>query len=28
MFFSTAHTDAEIRKTARVLGEALRIALG
>ena len=28
MFFSTAHTAADVRKTARVLGEALRIALG
>jgi hypothetical protein len=27
MFLSTAHTDADLRKTARVLGEALRIAL-
>jgi glutamate-1-semialdehyde 2,1-aminomutase len=27
MFFSTAHSDADIRKTARVLGESLRIAL-
>ncbi len=27
MFFSTAHSDADIRKTARILGEALRIAL-
>jgi glutamate-1-semialdehyde 2,1-aminomutase len=28
MFFSTAHSDADIRKTARILGEALRVALG
>ncbi|MGH9441999.1 MAG: glutamate-1-semialdehyde 2,1-aminomutase [Thermoanaerobaculia bacterium] len=28
MFFSTAHSDADIRKTARVLGESLRVALG
>jgi glutamate-1-semialdehyde 2,1-aminomutase len=27
MFLSTAHTDADLRKTARLLGEALRIAL-
>jgi glutamate-1-semialdehyde 2,1-aminomutase len=27
MFFSTAHSDADIRKTARVLGEAVRAAL-
>jgi glutamate-1-semialdehyde 2,1-aminomutase len=27
MFLSTAHTDTDLRKTARVLGEALRIAL-
>jgi glutamate-1-semialdehyde 2,1-aminomutase len=27
MFLSTAHADADLRKTARVLGEALRIAL-
>jgi len=28
MFFSTAHTAADVRKTARVLGEAIRVALG
>lgn len=28
MFFSTAHSDADLRRTARVLGEALRIAIG
>jgi glutamate-1-semialdehyde 2,1-aminomutase len=28
MFFSTAHSDADIRKTARILGESLRVALG
>jgi glutamate-1-semialdehyde 2,1-aminomutase len=27
MFFSTAHSDADIRKTARILGESLRQAL-
>ena len=27
MFFSTAHTPADVRRTARVLGEALKIAL-
>ena len=28
MFLSTAHSDADIRKTARILGESLRVALG
>ena len=27
MFFSTAHSDADIRRTARILGESLRVAL-
>jgi len=27
MFFSTAHSDADVRKTARILGESLRLAL-
>ncbi len=27
MFFSTAHSDADIRRTAKILGESLRVAL-
>jgi glutamate-1-semialdehyde 2,1-aminomutase len=28
MFLSTAHSDADLRRTARVFGEAVRMALG